>query len=291
MTQRIKIILISALMAILILSSCEPKPIVKEIKTGKPKIVVSPLFNNSDGAGILITRSFSPLLSGESDPWVMFQTLQLKRIHVKLGTATNPEALENLNPFFYTRNLQLKPYQEIHLSVYDSSRNETVMASAHVMPRPDTAGMELKLNRRENDTSLSVKIKLKDDNNSRQYYLICYSKYRKGLPVLNKQNLFGRSFYRQVEIFDNSNSVNGIINFEKTYSKEIYPFGINDSITVSISLVSEAYYRFLSVYRKSGSILAQLTAEPLNYPSNVRGGLGFFFLCNPLKRNYGLCNY
>ena len=38
----------------------------------------------------------------------------------------------------------------------------------------------------------------------------------------------------------------------------------------------ESYYEFLKKREKGGNVFTELTNEPINYPSNVKGGFGFF---------------
>ncbi|HHG85572.1 MAG TPA: DUF4249 family protein, partial [Bacteroidetes bacterium] len=49
-----------------------------------------------------------------------------------------------------------------------------------------------------------------------------------------------------------------------------------DSIAVTISNVSEAYYDFLREQKRAEGLLSQITKEPINRSSNVIGGYGFF---------------
>ena len=50
----------------------------------------------------------------------------------------------------------------------------------------------------------------------------------------------------------------------------------DDSIAVTLSNISKNYYNYLVLRNESGSLYNQLNLEPLNYPTNVVNGYGFF---------------
>ena len=55
----------------------------------------------------------------------------------------------------------------------------------------------------------------------------------------------------------------------------------NDSVAVTLSNISEEYYRYLGLREKSNNWFSQVTSEPINYPSNIVGGYGFFSTHHP----------
>jgi hypothetical protein len=51
---------------------------------------------------------------------------------------------------------------------------------------------------------------------------------------------------------------------------------VSDTIGVSVSNISQGYYEFLDLYGRAGSPLTQITGEPIDYPTNVTNGYGYF---------------
>ncbi|CAI8351496.1 MAG: Uncharacterised protein [Cryomorphaceae bacterium] len=49
-----------------------------------------------------------------------------------------------------------------------------------------------------------------------------------------------------------------------------------DSVFVSISNISEGYYNYLNARIRSGGLFASISREPVNHPTNIIGGYGFF---------------
>ena len=64
-----------------------------------------------------------------------------------------------------------------------------------------------------------------------------------------------------------------------------------DTIAVTLSNISEGYYKFLSTYLKSGNIINQITGEPIDYPTNVNNGYGYFSAHYPDVKIFDLGKY
>ena len=56
----------------------------------------------------------------------------------------------------------------------------------------------------------------------------------------------------------------------------LFEIGASDSIVVTVSNVSQSYYEYLQANERAQGILSQVTQEPINRPTNVNGGRGFF---------------
>lgn len=54
-----------------------------------------------------------------------------------------------------------------------------------------------------------------------------------------------------------------------------------DSIVVSISNISKGYYDYLTARLRSGGLFTSISREPVNHPTNIIGGYGFFTTHKP----------
>ena len=54
-----------------------------------------------------------------------------------------------------------------------------------------------------------------------------------------------------------------------------------DSVAVSLSNISEAYYRFMKLRIDNRFSFVEFVSEPVDYPSNIIGGKGYFNLYVP----------
>jgi hypothetical protein len=62
-------------------------------------------------------------------------------------------------------------------------------------------------------------------------------------------------------------------------------------IGYTLSNISPEYYKFLSTYLTAAKPFNQLTGEPINFPSNVVNGYGFFVTTNPDIRVFDLSKW
>jgi hypothetical protein len=54
-----------------------------------------------------------------------------------------------------------------------------------------------------------------------------------------------------------------------------------DTLVIFLSNISEEYYKFIQLRLDSRFNFAEFLGEPANYPTNIKGGLGFFNLYIP----------
>jgi hypothetical protein len=83
------------------------------------------------------------------------------------------------------------------------------------------------------------------------------------------------------------------VDFEATTYEEtfrVFPreYDPGDTIAVSFSNISEEYYRFMELRQDNRFSLVEYLGEPVNYPTNVVGGKGFFNLYIPDIRTFVL---
>jgi Domain of unknown function (DUF4249) len=65
-------------------------------------------------------------------------------------------------------------------------------------------------------------------------------------------------------------------------------FSKGDTVAVFLSNISEEYYAFLKARNDRRYNLSAFASEPLNFNSNVKGGLGYFNLHVPDARIFVL---
>ena len=67
---------------------------------------------------------------------------------------------------------------------------------------------------------------------------------------------------------------------------KVFPrdYSVGDTIAVSLANISPEYYRFMKLRIDNRFSLVEFLGEPVNYPTNVQGGKGFFNLYIPDAR-------
>ncbi len=274
-----------------VLQACEPKPLDMKIKTNKSKIVISPVFNSQSELGVLVTKSFSANISMQKDPLDILNTCKIENVSVSLENNGVSSNLQGINPVFVTNTISFRPYSQYTITVRNNSNGETVKATTTMLPQVSIDAISLNVSRKFMDTSLHLKIRLNENADVKRYYMAVFKLNQTRGAVSGKKSILKQSLYNQVELFDNSNASNGKLVYEKTHHRSMTSFGADDSLVVEVSEVSEDYYRYLEIYRKTNSFINRLTGEPINLTSNVQGGMGFFFLLYPACREFELINH
>ena len=76
--------------------------------------------------------------------------------------------------------------------------------------------------------------------------------------------------------------------FEEEFNVIFQNYTEGDSVLVTMSNISKAYFDYLWLRNESRYSLAGFASEPLNFPSNVQGGYGYFNLHIPDIRTFVL---
>jgi hypothetical protein len=109
------------------------------------------------------------------------------------------------------------------------------------------------------------------------------------------QDPIGKNYYMvSVQRFSRKQQLNDLLNprvfthlvtdeafdgqhFEEDFKTLFQKYSKGDSIAVVMSNVSADYYAFLKI-RNDRFRFSEFASEPMNYPTNVNGGYGFFNL-------------
>lgn len=283
MSKRLTIWFLSLGIISLLFYSCLPDPLeVEGVPTIKPQIVVSSQILTDQSLVVLLTKSFGALdASDDSDPQALLNQIA---INDALVTITGPQGTDTLN-FIDTgvygglTNL-LEGGKSYTLQVKSPTMGE-VKASTLVKPQVRFDQIETGLFFNGFDDTLAQVTHQFQDLPGKNYYMLNVQRFRQ--QNLEEQLLNPRAFIRLLtdEAFDG-----------KMYSEtfRVFPtdFSEGDTVAVYLSNISEEYYRFIKLREDNRFSFVEFLGEPINYPSNVEGGKGFFNLYLPDIRVFRL---
>jgi hypothetical protein len=168
----------------------------------------------------------------------------------------------------------LKEFDYVTLSVYDTLLKQEVFATAQVLPDVTFKSIFPVVNRE--DSIVELKMEIDDDPTKENYYLINYYYNENFMQVADTGSPQIRlgSFNNNSDFYSDRQFPAGKLEVEKT----LYFINPDDTIAISISNISEGYFKFLSARQRAGGIMASLANEPVNMPTNVTGGYGYFNL-------------
>ena len=256
-----------------LLISCVPEPLdIDDLDFPETKIVVSSLILPDRSVAILLTKSIGALEASEdSDPRKLISEIAINDAVVTLTVNDSVYRLNLLQDGVYQGiGIPLVAGRECHLKAVSKKYGEVTAST--VVQAPiffDTVNAVPYINE-YNDYWAQVSYTIKDPPAPNYYLLNVQEAKRKDLV---ENILKPEAYTRQVE--DKTFDAGEFSEQFRAMNKKFYP---GDSIEVSLSNVSVDYFKYVTLRLENKLDLVELFSEPIYYPTNVRGGRGFFTL-------------
>ncbi len=263
------------LFTVLILSGCIPAPLaIDDITQLKPKIVVSSQIGPTGLLIVLLTKSIGALDAGRgTDPQALINQIAISDAKVWLVHDGATDSLPNLgNGLYGSQNLNLQPNHDYVLRVKTKELGE-VSAVTQLKERIPFRTVQATLYNTNYDSLALVNYSLQDPIGP-NWYMVNVQKY----SAKNDINAYlnPRVFTRLVR-----DSINDGKIVEEQFKVLFRKFSKGDTVAVFLSNISQEYYGFLKLRNDRRYNLASFASEPLNFNTNVKGGLGYFNLHTP----------
>ncbi len=283
MSKRILITILSLGIFSMIFYSCLPDPLeVEGVPKIKPEIVVSSQILTDQSLIVLLTKSFGALdASDDSDPQELLNQIA---INDALVTITGPVGIDTLNFIesgaYGGLTNTLEGGQRYVLKVTSPTMGEV---SATTLVKPQTRFDEIDATLFFNgfDDTLAQVTYGFQDLPGKNFYMLNVQRIRQ--ENIEERLLNPRAFVRLItdEAFDGQLYSGNFRVFPTDFSE-------GDTVAVYLSNISEEYYRFIKLRVDNRFSFVEFLGEPINYPSNVDGGKGFFNLYLPDIRVFTL---
>jgi hypothetical protein len=270
---------ISGLMLIVsgtMMTSCLPDPLeVDGIPVVKPQIVVSSQIIPDQSLVVLLTKSFGALdASDDSDPQALLNQIAVTDALVTLHYGSEVDTLASIGSGFYGGVfIPFQPGIDYTLNV-DSESLGKVFSTTQVKPMVPFKEVEAELYYDSYDDTLAQISYTMIDPGEKNWYMLNVLKVERA--ELQDNLLNPRDYIR---LFDDS-KFHGQ-EFNETFRVFPREFNNGDTIAVYLSNISKEYHDFMQLRLDNRFSLVEFISEPLNYPSNVQGGKGFFNLYIP----------
>lgn len=281
--------------AVIAFKSCTPPPIdIDNIPAHEPKLTIASQIIPNQIMVVAVTRSFT-VLDGASEEDTIAQSfldsVLVEHALVVVKYMGNTDTLFKIAPGLYGSITTLQyNYGTYDLYVRDSMTGLEATATSVLLPLVPFDTVTPVIEETSIDTTVKVKFRFTDPSDVPNWYVVNY--YVKK----NSSNSAGIDMYSYFNS-GNQNTFFELIS-DKTFNGSIYngetkldAVNRTDTIAVVISNISEGYFDFLSAFKRSGSLVNQLTGEPINYPTNVQGGYGFFNTHYPDVKVFDLNQY
>jgi len=257
-------------------AGCLPEPLpVKDLPDMKPQIVVSSQIIPDQSIAILLTKTFGALdASDDSDPQALLDQIAVTDATV---TISGPDGTHTLLPIstgiYGGVIIPFEAGKTYTLHVKSEALGE-VSAVATAMPKATFESVAADLySTGFDDTLAQVTYSFKDPV-GQNWYMLNTQHIRLG--ELRDNLLDPRSFTRLLvdTAFDGNTFTETFRGFRDDYRP-------GDTLAVSLANISEEYYNFMKLRLDNRYNFSEFLSEPVNYPSNVTGGKGYFNLYVP----------
>ncbi len=262
------------------MQACLPEALPSDVEQAESKLVISSQVIPNNFMVITVSRSFSALEGNNSQTDIDQYLVQNALVVLSYNGITDTlRKIEN-TPGVYFSTFKLEDEnQQFNLYVYDSLSGNSVTSTSKMLERVDLETIEISAKPTESllDTIYELNATFTDIDSENWYVLNVINTDKVGESSVF--SLEGESTTYTMLISDKLYDTQKI-----EVSEEIIGFEMPDTALVMFSNISEDYFRYLDARKRGGSILASLTGEPVNHPSNVVGGYGFFNTHNPSIR-------
>ena len=278
------------IIALFLLLSCRPKPLDIKLDTYEPEIVVASQIVPNYLMMVGLTRSFTVLSNAGYDSngdAEIFSNLLIDSALVTVMSESGIDTLYMVSPgLFASLNKLEKTGGSYFLRVVDYDLNKVAEAISTMKENVPFDEVIPSLNIEDGDTTIDIYLKFKDIPNQSNFYVLSVYSRNSNKGGLDVNDFFknGSNNIEYQELIDDKDQNGNML----MRSFNLSSVSTDDSLMVSLSNISEGYFRFLDSRVRSGNPLSDITNEPVNYPSNVNNGLGYFNTHYPSIRFFDL---
>ncbi len=262
----------------LLFFSCVPDPLpVNNLPQLKPKIVIASQIIPDQGLVVLLTRSIGALDAGDqSNPQNLLEQILINDAQVTLHYADKIDTLTQLSNGLYGGIA----VQWLSGIIYELRVKSAELGEVSAMTKvPEavpfkTAAARLYITEFDSLAEISYSL---EDPLGENFYMVNVQKFSTTQQLGSLLNPDVFTHLKDDASFDGQLYQEQFRVFFRDFSK-------GDTVSVFLSNVQKDYYQFLKLRNDNRYGFADFASEPLNYRSNVKGGLGYFNLHVPDAR-------
>lgn len=264
-------------------AGCIPDNLGIEVAEAESKLVISSQVIPGNTMVVIVSRSFSALEGNDSLSTDLLDDILVEDAQVTITWETGSTLLtplEDAAGIYISEEVLPEEARMLRLDVLDLSTGQEVYAETELLPAIQLDSISFTEVIEDNDTTQSIYYRFEDPEETENWYVI---------NVFDAQEFIEDYTENPLAILDgNAGVVFETLITDQTLSSNLFEdeetlFDITESETLSFFFanISEGYFRFLDAQRRSGGIISSAASEPVNFPTNVVGGLGYFNAHNP----------
>lgn len=264
------------LLAMVLVSSCTPEPIDIDLPEAETKLVVASQVIPNSFMLITISKSFSALQAVDEDSMdtqALLNEILVSGAKVTISYSGGTDSLLSIPdlPGVYMTFFTPQIVNEVYtLNVYDPKTGLKVSSSTRMLSATSIDSVAAVRSVVDEMTVVDVELAFYDNPNEKNWYAV--NIYQVDQDSVSTGNLF----------MPTDGTTKTILLDDADFGSDYFVGSTrlrgwnSDTIAVSLSNISKEYFDYLAVRQKSNGLFSSLTQEPINYPTNVIGGYGFF---------------
>ena len=252
---------------ILLLNACVPDPLeVDGVPLPEEQVVVGSQLIPDQFVAVSLSRNFTALDAGpNSDLDSVLQSILITDVELTLKVnGTNFLMTEIVDGIYGVNEIPQEPGTKYTLSFTNPINGQLSQASTEVLPFIGFSYVKPEMFITSYDTLLRVGFSIQDPPGANWYML---NIQQIGLSI----DLAERPF---TQLYDDNDVNDGLL--EDEFTVLFREFESQDSVLISMANISREYFEFLELRNNQQFLLLDALGEPVNYPTNVSNGLGFF---------------
>lgn len=252
-------------------TGCVPDPLpVKNVPIPESTVVIGSQVLPEQFLTVAITENFNALDGGREDDYAeLFLTLVIDSLDINVEVLDESYVLDNVAPGIYTGvDVPQLPGELYTLSFVNPFNDDMAYATAELQEFVGFDSLDIFIEETEFDTLVNVGMKLQDPPGPNWYMST--------VQLINEE--FDVNVNPFTELFTDEGHDGELFKYEYRVFFRDYVEG--DTVLVSVANISQEYYEFLDLRGTRRPFVGSL-GEPINYPTNVENGLGYFHMHIP----------
>lgn len=268
-------------LAVTLLYGCFPGPLeVDNVPVPNEQVVVGSYLIPDNFIVVSLSKTITALQAGpESNLNAVIPRLLIPGVEVTVTANSNIYPMtEIVRGIYRIDDIPREAGTKYTLSFVNPFNGQSSHAEAVVLPFVGFSDVKAKLYRTSYDVNLKVSFQIEDPPGDNWY-------------MVNAQQIGNAIDLSQIpftKVYDQS-AVKGNI-LEDEFLVLFKQFSEKDTVLVSMANISEEYFEFLELRSSQQFQLTEGLGEPINYPTNVHNGLGFFNVHLPDARAFASKN-
>ena len=266
------------LIAIVTITACQPKPLDIEVEQTPPKLVIYSQIIPNSVMLIYVSKSFGALDYSEDNETdttknALLEKIMVKNANVKItynGITDNLVAVPEVPGLYASVTIPQFIDTEYKLTVSDPETALSIKSKSTMLKQIPFDDVSAQKGENADSINTIVSVKFTDPADEINWYMI--NIYGNNKENDDPNSIFMKSTGNDVTVLLDDVNFNG----EQFVGEQTMYQWDSDTIFASISNISQQYYEYLLARKKGGKVINKIFGEPINYPTNIEGGYGFF---------------